>query len=124
MFSEASVSSGPLHVISGPTRHHPASVFFVVTACKTNNNDGEWNLTTCPVEHRDLQAFLLPVHQWKYQNSCISDRDFIAYNVATLKDVERVADFQFFPDLPLEDKLSLLSRTTLDSKLIIDPTRQ
>jgi len=124
MLSEASVSRGPLHVISGPARHHSASVFFVVTACKINSTSGEWNLTTCPVEHRDLQAFLLPVRQWKYQNSCISDRDFIAYNVATLKDVERVTDFQFFPDLPMEDKLNLLARTTLDSTLITDPTRQ
>ena len=124
MVSEASVSRGPLHVISGPTRHHLASIFFVVTSCKTNSTVGEWNLTTCPVDHRDLQAFLLPVRQWKYQHSCISDRDFIAYNVATLKDVERITNFQFFPDLPMEDKLNLLSRTTLDSTLIVDPTRQ
>lgn len=124
MVSEASVSRGPLHVISGPTRHHLASIFFVVTSCKTNSTVGEWNLTTCPVDHRDLQAFLLPVRQWKYQHSCISDRDFIAYNVATLKDVERITNFQFFPDLPMEDKLNLLSRTTLDSTLVVDPTRQ
>lgn len=124
MLTEASVTRGPLNVISGPTRHPPASVFYVVTACKVDSTIGEWNHTTCPVERRDLQAFLLPIGKWKYQSACTSDRNFIAYNVASLNDVEQVTGFQFFPDLPLEDKLSLLARTTLSSTLVLDPTRQ
>ncbi|XP_032780225.2 ectonucleotide pyrophosphatase/phosphodiesterase family member 3 [Daphnia magna] len=123
MLAEASISRGPLNVISGPTRHRPASIFYVVTACKVDVTVGEWNHTTCPAEYRDLQAFLLPIGGWKYQGACTSDRNFIAYNVASLIDVEQVTGFQFFPDLPLEDKLSLLARTTLDSALVLDPTR-
>lgn len=123
MLDEASVSRGPLNVISGPTRHHSPALFYVVTACKVNDTAGEWNLTSCPVKHREIQAFLLPIRHWKYQ-TCVSERDFIAFNVATLKDVEQVTDLVFFPDLPTEEKLILLARTTLDSALVIDPTRR
>lgn len=124
MLNEAAAIHGPLNVVSGPTRHHSPAVFYVITTCKLNSStDGNWNLTTCPVEYRDLQSFILPIQSLKYQN-CISERDFIAFNVATLKDVEDVTDFIFFPDLPTEDKLNLMTKTTLDSKLLVDPTRR
>lgn len=124
MLVEAATIHGSLNVISGPTRHHSAALFYIITACSPNSStDGSWNFTTCPIEHRDLQAFLLPVRPTKYHN-CFSDQDFIAFNVATLKDVELVTDFIFFPDLPIEDKLSLLTKTTLESKLVLDPTRR
>lgn len=124
MLNEASRTHGPLNVVSGPTRRHSPAVFYVVTACKWNSStEGNWNLTTCPIEYRDLQAFILPIQSLKYQN-CISERDFIAFNVATLKDVEKVTDLIFFPDLPIEDKLNLLAKTTLGSNLLVDPTRR
>lgn len=124
ILAEATETGAPLHVISGPTRHSPAALFYVVTACNINATiTGEWNITTCPIENRDLQAFILPVEQPVYQ-TCISDREYIAFNVATLKDVEDVTEFYFFPDLPIEDKLNLVTRTTLDSRLLIDPSRR
>lgn len=123
MLADAAAIRGTLNVISGPTRHHPAAQFYVVTACRSNTTvENSWNVSSCPAEDNDLQAFLLPIRQWKYQ-TCNSDRDFIANNVATLKDVEKVTDFVFFPDLPIEERLNLLVRTTLDSKLVVDPTR-
>ena len=124
LLDEASEVHGPLNVISGPTRHHSPALFYIITACKLNSNGvGDWNLTNCPIQHRELQAFLLPILHRKYQK-CVSERDFIAFNVATLKDIEQVTNLIFFPDLTIEDKLRLLARTTLDSFLVIDPTRR
>lgn len=124
MLADAASVRGTLNVISGPTHRSPAAIFYVVTACHFNDtaDENNWNLTSCPAEFKDIQSFLLPIRQWKYQK-CISDRDFIAYNVATLKDIEDLTDLVFFPDLPIEERLNLLTRTTLDSNLVINPTR-
>ena len=126
LLSEAAETYGQINVMSGPTRHHSPAIFYVVTAC-INSNETEifdsWNLTSCPIDQRELQAFLLPVQQWTEKEACISDRDWIAFHVATLLDVERATDLHFFPDLALAEKLNLLSRTTIDSTLVINPTR-
>lgn len=123
LLNEAAATHGSLNVVSGPTRHHSPAIFYVVTACRTNGTrTGTWNLKSCPIENRDIQAFIIPVRPLKYER-CFYERDFIAYNVATLKDVELVTDFSFFPELPIEDKLRLLSKTTFRSNLVIDPKR-
>ena len=126
LLTEAAQTHGHINVISGPTRHHSPAVFYVITACM-NSNDTEtsdsWNVTTCPIDQRELQAFLLPVQQWTEKEACISERNWIAFHVATLLDVERVTGFHFFPDLPVEDKLNLLSRTAIDSTLVINAAR-
>lgn len=120
----AAETHGHINVISGPTRHHSPAIFYVIIACaKSNETTDSWNLTTCPTDQRELQAFLLPVQQWAEQEACMSERNWIAFHVATLLDVERVTGFNFFPELPVEDKLNLLSRTAIDSTLVINPAR-
>lgn len=122
LLAEAVAVHGEINVISGPTRHHSPALFYVVTACIERNDTAEFNQTKCPVEKLELQAFLLPLRQ-RLNQACVVNEDFIAFNVATLKDVERVTDLRFFSSLSLKDKRSLLIRTTLDSKLVVNPAR-
>ena len=121
LLAKASRKHGRINVISGPTRHNLPAIFYVISACLNNdNNDTQSNFTDCPVESRDLQAFLLPLRQ-RLNADCVRNEEFIAFNVATLKDIERVTDLHFFPNLPMEEKLNLLIRTTLESRLVVDP---
>lgn len=123
LMNEAAGTYGPLNVISGPTRQHSPAIFYVITACRTNGTrTGTWNLKTCPIENRDIQSFILPIHPMKYER-CFLENDFIAYHVATLKDVEKVTELSFFPELPIEDKLRLLTKTTFRTNLLINPRR-
>lgn len=111
-----------INVITGLTHHHSAAIFYVISTCDVATDGNPMNLTSCPIDLLRLQAFLLPVES-KFSKACIDDYQFIALHVASLKDVERVTKFNFFPDLSLEDKLDVLTRTTLSSHLVIDPCR-
>lgn len=111
-----------INVITGLTHHHSAAIFYVITACDVASDSNPMNLTTCPIDLLRLQTFLLPVES-KFSQSCIDDYQFVAFHVASLKDVERVTKFNFFPGLSYEDKLDLLTRTTLSSHLLVDPCR-
>ena len=114
LLTETLQKHGSINVISGLSRR-TSSLFYVVTTCL----EDKWNLTSCPTEQRDMQAFILPTES-KFNEACLEDREFIAYHVATLEDVERITQFHFFPDLPLEEKLIFLTRTTLASNLVIN----
>jgi len=111
-----------INVITGLTHHHSAAIFYVVSACDVAADGNQVNLSTCPLDLLRLQAFLIPVES-KFNQACIEDYQFVALHVASLKDVERVTKFNFFPDLSGEDKLDLLTRTTLSSHLLVDPCR-
>ena len=115
LLRESFIKYGSINVITGLTHHTYEALFYVVSRC-----DQVYNVTTCPIEHLDVQAFLLPVSQ-RFNQACFNGRRLIAFNVATLRDVERVTDFQFFPNLDSDDKKQLLGRTTVDSKLVVDP---
>jgi len=110
-----------INVITGLTHHHSAAVFYVISTCVATD-ENQWDLTTCPIKQRRLQAFLLPV-EMRFNQNCMDNYEFIAFHVASLSDIERVTKFNFFPDLPYDDKLDLLTRTILSSELVIDPCR-
>jgi len=119
LLMKASANHKNLNIISGPTRHHSPALFYVVSTCL----ESERNSTdTCPIEFRELQAFLLPIRQ-RLNGACLSNEDFIALNVASLKDVERLTDLKFFPNLSIEEKTDLLTRTVADSKLVVQAAR-
>jgi hypothetical protein len=109
----------PINVISGRSRYHYPALYYIVSTC-SSDSDGDWS--NCPMEDRDLQAFLLPIRN-RYQGKCLSNRKFIAYHVATLKDVEDVTGLRFFPRMSIDDRLEILGWTTQQSRLVLDPTR-
>lgn len=124
LLKRAYSNKGPIHVVTGITGDTSMTMFYVVTSCDLEDStQNEWNITYCPVERRDIQAFLLPANQWIRNQECTTNEEFIAFNVATLKDVESVTRFDFLPDLSAEEKAQLLSRTILGSNLVIEPTR-
>ena len=77
---------------------------------------------SCPIEGLDVQAFLLPLRS-RFNGACVGERDAVALHVATLRDVERVTGLRFFPHLSADAKLQLLTRTSLDSRLVVEPAR-
>lgn len=123
LLARAYMNKGPLNVVTGIVSEPSVTVFYVVLSCSADFTQGEWNLTYCPIEQRDVQAFLLPSKQWMRSQECTTHEDFIAFNVASLKDVENFTGYDFFPDLSAEEKAQLLSRTVLGSSLVVQPSR-
>lgn len=119
LLMKASMSNKHLNVISGRTNRDLSTLFYVVSTCLDPRRA---SIYTCPIELRAYQAFLLPLRQ-NLNGACLSDEKFIALNVASLKDVERVTGLNFFPRLPIEQKIDLLTRTILESTLVVRAAR-
>ena len=115
-----------VNVITGPTLDTYESVYYVVSSCSAPYAD---NMAVCPVEERQVQAFLLPRRSLLSAGTCGGGgggdrRTEIARNVASLRDVERLTGLVFFPNLAARDKLQLLARTPLESRLVLDPANR
>ena len=118
LLAVAWIERGPINVIRGPTHGLYDAIFYVVNRCSSEKHD---NFANCPIDHKDLQSFLIPKKLHSDNNCTLNNLAFLRYHVVTLNDVERVTGLTFFPELPMEDKLKLLARTTLESKLLIYP---
>ena len=129
LLAETWTRVGPIYVISGVVRSPPyPSMFYVVIRCTDEPQEAQEETADHPLarcataDALDVQSFLLPTAP-RWNAGCINDRRFIAYHVASLNDVERVTGLHLFPRLSSEAKVELLTRTTLASRLVVDPTR-